>query len=82
MDDSFSALDYKTDAKLRAGLSVALPETTKIIITQRIGTIKSADKILVIEDGQIVGIGKHEDLLNSCETYKKIAESQIGVINS
>ncbi len=76
-DDSFSALDYKTDKDLRLELNNKFPETTKIIIAQRIGTIRNADKIIVIEKGKIVGIGKHKDLINNCEIYKEIANSQL-----
>ncbi len=76
-DDAFSALDYKTDAALRAGLAQALPETTKIIVAQRISTIRHADRILVLEHGEIVGDGTHEALLQSCEVYRQIALSQL-----
>lgn len=76
-DDSFSALDYKTDKKLRKELSTKLKETTCVIVAQRIGTIKNADKIIVLEDGEIVGIGKHQELLKTCQVYKEIALSQL-----
>ncbi len=76
-DDSFSALDYRTDAALRAGLSSELHDTTKIIVAQRISTIRHADKILVLEDGKIVGNGTHEELMQSCEMYQDIAKSQL-----
>ena len=76
-DDSFSALDYKTDKKLRKELSTKLKETTCVIVAQRIGTIKNADKIIVLEDGEIVGAGKHQDLLKNCQVYKEIALSQL-----
>ena len=76
-DDAFSALDYKTDAALRAGLAQALPDTTKIIVAQRISTIRHADRILVLEHGEIVGDGTHEALLQSCEVYRQIALSQL-----
>ena len=75
-DDSFSALDYKTDKKLRSNLEKKLPNTTKMIVAQRIGTIKNADKIVVLDEGKVVGIGKHLELLNSCSVYKEIALSQ------
>lgn len=76
-DDSFSALDYKTDRTLRDTLHVECKNSTRLIIGQRIGTIKDADKIIVIEKGRIVGIGKHFDLLETCEEYKQIALSQL-----
>lgn len=76
-DDSFSALDYKTDRLLRKELKEKTAGVTTLIVAQRIGTIKDADKILVIKDGEIVGNGKHEELLKSCEEYKKIAYSQL-----
>lgn len=76
-DDSFSALDYRTDAALRTGLEENLGDTTRIIVAQRISTIRHADKILVLEDGKIVGNGKHEELMASCEVYREIAMSQL-----
>lgn len=76
-DDSFSALDYKTDAALRAGLQKELKEVTKIIVAQRVGTIKNADKIIVLDDGKMVGYGKHEELLKNCKVYQEIALSQL-----
>ena len=76
-DDSFSALDYKTDRELRQALNEECRGTTRLIVGQRIGTIRDADKIIVIEDGEIVGIGKHEELLEKCEEYKQIALSQL-----
>lgn len=76
-DDSFSALDYKTDAKLRSALENNLSDTTKIIVAQRISTIKDADQIIVLDDGKIVGMGTHKQLLNSCEVYQEIAYSQL-----
>jgi ATP-binding cassette subfamily B protein len=76
-DDSFSALDYKTDRVLRSILNKETKDATKLIVAQRIGTIKDADKILVLEEGKIVGIGKHKDLLKTCEVYKEIAYSQL-----
>ena len=77
LDDSFSALDYKTDAALRKELKENLKDTTVVMVAQRIGTIKNADKILVLENGELVGIGKHEELLKSCVTYQEIAISQM-----
>ncbi len=76
-DDSFSALDYKTDAMLRAGLATRLKGTTCLIVAQRIGTIKNADKIVVLDDGEAVGIGTHDELMKSCEVYREIAMSQL-----
>ncbi|MBD5086612.1 MAG: ABC transporter ATP-binding protein [Clostridiales bacterium] len=76
-DDSFSALDFKTDAKLRMALSEEMSDATVIIVAQRVGTIKNADSIVVLDDGKIVGIGKHEDLLKNCPTYLDIAKSQL-----
>ena len=76
-DDSFSALDYRTDAALRAGLKSDLADTTKIIVAQRIGTIRNADKIIVLDDGKAVGIGTHDELMRSCPVYQEIARSQL-----
>lgn len=76
-DDSFSALDYKTDAKLREGLNEKLKETTKIIVAQRISTIRHADKIIVLDRGEAVGMGTHEELMKNCDVYKEIALSQL-----
>ena len=76
-DDSFSALDYKTDLKLRKALSESTSEATVIIVAQRISTILHADRILVLEDGKIVGDGTHNELLENCEVYKQIAASQL-----
>lgn len=76
-DDSFSALDYKTDAALRAALSRELPQTTKIIVAQRISTIRHADSILVLDRGQAVGLGTHEELMERCPIYREIASSQL-----
>ena len=76
-DDSFSALDYKTDLKLRKELNKYTKNTTKFIVANRIGTIKDSDKILVLDNGLLVGIGTHKELLKSCKVYKEIAESQL-----
>ncbi|MBQ2972212.1 MAG: ABC transporter ATP-binding protein [Ruminococcus sp.] len=76
-DDSFSALDYKTDRTLRKTLKEETSGTTNIIVAQRIGTIKDADLIIVLNDGEIAGMGKHEELLKTCEVYKEIALSQL-----
>ena len=76
-DDSFSALDYKTDHALRDNLKTKFNGATKLIVAQRIGTIKDANKIVVLSDGKIAGIGTHKNLLDSCEIYKEIALSQL-----
>lgn len=76
-DDSFSALDYRTDAKLRAGLEHELKDTTRLIVAQRIGTIRNADKIIVLDEGRIAGMGTHDELMMNCPIYKEIAKSQL-----
>ena len=76
-DDSFSALDYKTDAKLRVGLARELAGTTCLIVAQRIGTIRHADKIVVLDEGRAVGIGTHDELMKNCPVYREIATSQL-----
>ena len=76
-DDSFSALDYKTDKTLRKALEKQTKNITKLIVAQRIGTIRNADMIIVLNEGKMVGCGKHDDLINSCEVYKEIALSQL-----
>ncbi len=76
-DDSFSALDYKTDRVLREALRKETKDTTSLIVAQRIGTIKNADRIIVLEDGEAVGIGTHEELMKNCEVYQQIALSQL-----
>ena len=76
-DDSFSALDYKTDKELRRRLSTDLKSTTCVIVAQRIGTIRHADKIIVLDDGKMAGIGTHEELMKNCEVYQEIALSQL-----
>ena len=78
-DDSFSALDLATDARLRAALRPETADACMIIVAQRVSTIEDADQIIVLEDGAIVGIGKHEDLLTSCPCYVEIVESQRSV---
>lgn len=78
LDDSSSALDYKTDASLRGALRDAFPDTTVITVAQRVSSVKNCDLILVIEDGEIIGCGKHEQLLESCAEYKEISDSQMG----
>ena len=76
-DDSFSALDYRTDAKLREGLNRELHDVTKIIVAQRISTIRHAEKILVLDGGEIVGMGTHDELMQFCKVYREIATSQL-----
>jgi ATP-binding cassette subfamily B protein len=76
-DDSFSALDFRTDARLRAALGRDLGEATVIIVAQRVGTILHADRIVVLEDGGVAGIGTHEELMRTCETYREIVLSQV-----
>ena len=76
-DDSFSALDYRTDARLRTGLNQKLKDVTRLIVAQRIGTIRDADKIIVLDEGKMVGIGTHEELMQTCPIYQEIARSQL-----
>ena len=76
-DDSFSALDYKTDVALRRALKESTAETTTIIVAQRISTILHADQIIVLDEGRVAGIGTHKELLKNCEVYRQIATSQL-----
>jgi ATP-binding cassette subfamily B multidrug efflux pump len=76
-DDSFSALDYKTDAALRKALKKHTGSSTLLIVTQRIATIKNAEQIIVLDEGRIVGKGKHQELMKDCEVYRDIALSQL-----
>ncbi|KHD34338.1 multidrug ABC transporter ATP-binding protein [Clostridium acetobutylicum] len=76
-DDSFSALDFKTDAKLRAALSKETQNSTVIIVAQRVSTIMNADRIIVLDEGKVVGIGTHKELLNNCDVYHEIVASQL-----
>ncbi len=76
-DDSFSALDFRTDARLRAAIRQDLAEATVIIVAQRVGTILHADRIVVLEDGSVAGIGTHEELMRTCDTYREIVLSQL-----
>ncbi len=76
-DDSFSALDFKTDALLRAALEAEIQDATVIIVAQRVGTIMGADRIVVLDKGAIAGIGTHHELMASCETYREIVYSQL-----
>ena len=77
-DDSTSALDLKTEANLYAALQKAHPKSTKIIIAQRIASVRRADRIVVLENGRIIACGPHEELLKSCAAYQAIYHSQIG----
>lgn len=76
-DDSFSALDYKTDRILRQTLDEKCGDTTRLIVAQRIGTIRDADKIIVLDEGRIAGMGTHDELMKNCEVYRQIAFSQL-----
>jgi len=78
-DDSFSALDFKTDAALRAALKDKTGDSTLLIVTQRVSTIRNADQIIVLDQGRIVGMGTHDELMDSCDIYQEIALSQVGV---
>ena len=78
LDDSTSAVDTKTDAKIRAGLASYLPNTTKLIIAQRISSVQDADRIIVMENGKVNGFGSHEELLKTNEIYREVYESQTG----
>jgi ATP-binding cassette subfamily B multidrug efflux pump len=76
-DDSFSALDFRTDARLRAAIARELGHATVIIVAQRVGTILHADRIVVLDEGQVAGIGTHAQLMATCETYREIVLSQV-----
>ena len=76
-DDSFSALDFATDARVRRNLSEQLPDVTKVIVAQRISTVRDADVIVVLDGGTAVGVGTHETLLKTCNVYREIAQSQL-----
>ncbi|GFZ30789.1 multidrug ABC transporter ATP-binding protein [Clostridium zeae] len=76
-DDSFSALDFKTDAKLRAALKKETQESTVIIVAQRVGTVMDADRIIVLDEGSVVGMGNHKELLQTCDVYREIVSSQL-----
>ena len=78
LDDSSSALDYKTDAALRKALSENMKNTTVITVAQRVSTVKNCDLILVLEEGNIIGCGTHNELLEKCNEYKDISDSQMG----
>ena len=76
-DDSFSSLDYTTDAALRKALRRDTKDATVLIVTQRISTIMNSDQIVVLDKGEVVGIGRHKELMESCEVYREIAQSQL-----
>lgn len=76
-DDSFSALDFKTDSKLRAALKKETSDATVIIVAQRVSTVMDADRIIVLDEGNIVGMGSHRELFNTCDIYKEIVSSQL-----
>jgi len=76
-DDSFSALDFKTDARLRAALNREIAESTVIIVAQRVGTVMDADRIIVLDEGKIAGMGRHRELLSTCDVYREIVSSQL-----
>ncbi len=76
-DDSFSALDFKTDSKLRAALKENIKNAIVLIVGQRVTSVMHSDKIIVMDNGRIVGIGTHKELLNNCEVYREIAKSQL-----
>ena len=75
-DDSFSALDFATDARLRAALRATTRDATVFLVSQRLGTVREADRIIVLDDGRVAGIGTHAELLRDCEVYREIAASQ------
>lgn len=78
LDDSSSALDYATDARLRRAIQENYGDLTSIIVAQRISSIYRADKIIVLEDGEMIGYGTHKELMESCEVYREISQSQMG----
>ena len=79
LDDSFSALDFKTDAALRRAFKEQAANSTLLVVTQRVSTIKNAEQIIVLDEGRIVGKGTHKELMETCETYKEIALSQLSM---
>jgi ATP-binding cassette subfamily B protein len=78
-DDSFSALDFRTDQALRAALREKTGDSTVLIVTQRVATVRNADQIIVLDEGRIVGKGTHDELMDTCETYREIALSQLSL---
>jgi len=76
-DDSFSALDFKTDAKLRAALKPETKESTVFIVAQRVSTVMDAERIIVLDEGEVAGIGTHQELMDTCEVYQEIVSSQL-----
>ena len=78
LDDASSALDYKTDAALRQALANELRDTTTITVAQRVSSVKGCDLIIVLDAGRVIGMGRHEQLLESCDEYREISESQMG----
>jgi ATP-binding cassette subfamily B protein len=78
-DDTFSALDFRTDAALRRALHEKTGESTKLIVTQRVSTVKNAEQIIVLDEGRVVGKGTHHELMETCETYQEIALSQLSM---
>jgi ATP-binding cassette subfamily B protein len=78
-DDAFSALDFSTDARLRAALRPVTQDSTVVMVSQRVGTIMDADRILVLDAGRAVGVGRHNELLQTCPTYQEIAQSQMAL---
>ena len=77
-DDAFSALDLATDARLRAAMEPETRDATVLLVAQRVSTIRDADQVLVLDDGELVGRGTHDELLRTCQTYREIVESQLG----
>ena len=78
LDDASSALDYRTDARLRRAVGEHFEQTTTIVVAQRVSSVRQADHILVLEEGRMLGFGTHEELMDSCASYREIAESQMG----
>ena len=77
-DDSTSAVDTATDAKIRSGLAQYMPDTTRLVIAQRISSVKDCDRIIVMDDGRVSAFGTHDELLQTCEIYREVYESQVG----
>ena len=77
-DDSFSGLDFRTDLNIRKALNIYLKNSLKIVVSQRIASVKNSDKIIVLNEGEIVGMGSHEELISSCEIYREMAKLQLG----